>query len=435
MFKFVYTEIICNFNMFKFLKNIDKAGHKPQFGGLDILKYIGPGLLVTVGFIDPGNWASNLAAGAEFGYKLLWMVSFSTIMLIILQHNVAHLGIASGLCLSEAAAIHLKPRYSKLLLFSGMGASVSTSLAEILGGAIALNMLFHVPIRAGALLVLIFVIIMLFTNSYQKIEKWIIAFVSIIGLSFLYELSLVNIDWNSAISGWVTPSLPKGSMLIIMSVLGAVVMPHNLFLHSEVIQSRQWNLQDEKIIKKQLKLEFSDTLLAMIIGWAINSAMILLAATTFFQTKTPVSELQQASSLLKPLLGNNAAVIFAVALLFSGISSTITSGMAAGSIFAGMYKEPYDIKDNHSKLGVSISLILAFLIILLIKNPFSGLIISQMILSVQLPITIFSQVYLTSSEKVMGKYKNKTFTKIILYFFGTIVTVLNIALLISLFKF
>lgn len=421
--------------MFKFLKNIDKAGHKPQFGGLDILKYIGPGLLVTVGFIDPGNWASNLAAGAEFGYKLLWMVSFSTIMLIILQHNVAHLGIASGLCLSEAAAIHLKPRYSKLLLFSGMGASVSTSLAEILGGAIALNMLFHVPIRAGALLVLIFVIIMLFTNSYQKIEKWIIAFVSIIGLSFLYELSLVNIDWNSAISGWVTPSLPKGSMLIIMSVLGAVVMPHNLFLHSEVIQSRQWNLQDEKIIKKQLKLEFSDTLLAMIIGWAINSAMILLAATTFFQTKTPVSELQQASSLLKPLLGNNAAVIFAVALLFSGISSTITSGMAAGSIFAGMYKEPYDIKDNHSKLGVSISLILAFLIILLIKNPFSGLIISQMILSVQLPITIFSQVYLTSSEKVMGKYKNKTFTKIILYFFGTIVTVLNIALLISLFKF
>ncbi|MGC3977718.1 MAG: Nramp family divalent metal transporter [Paludibacteraceae bacterium] len=418
--------------MFKLFRNIDKKGYSAQFGGLDILKYIGPGLLVTVGFIDPGNWASNLAAGADFGYELLWMVTLSTIMLIVLQHNVAHLGIATGLCLSEAASIYLKPRYAKLLLVSGMGASVSTSLAEILGGAIALNMLFDIPIRAGALLVLIFVIIMLFTNSYHKIEKWIIAFVSIIGLSFLYELSLVNIDWNSAISGWVTPSFPKNSMLIIMSVLGAVVMPHNLFLHSEVIQSRQWNLQDEKIIKKQLKFEFFDTLLAMGVGWAINSAMIILAAATFFQTKTPVSQLQQAEKLLAPLLGGNASVIFAVALLFAGISSTITSGMAAGTIFAGMYKEPYDIKDNHSRTGVFISLVVAFLIILFISNPFNGLIISQMVLSIQLPITIFSQVYLTSSEKVMGKYKNRPTTKIILYLMGIIVTVLNIALLIGL---
>ena len=290
--------------MFKLFRNIDNKAHKPQFGGLDIFKYIGPGLLVTVGFIDPGNWASNLAAGADFGYALLWMVTLSTIMLIMLQHNVAHLGIATGLCLSEAATIHMKPRYSKLLLVSGMGASISTSLAEILGGAIALNMLFDIPIRAGALLVMIFVLIMLFTNSYKAIEKWIIAFVSIIGLSFLYELSLVNIDWNSAIAGWVTPSFPKGSMLVIMSVLGAVVMPHNLFLHSEVIQSRQWNRQDEKIIKKQLKYEFFDTLMSMLIGWAINSAMILLAAATFFQSKTPVSELQQANQLLAPLLGN-----------------------------------------------------------------------------------------------------------------------------------
>ncbi|NCB83628.1 MAG: divalent metal cation transporter [Bacteroidia bacterium] len=419
--------------MFGFLKSFDRKEHHPILGGLDIFKYIGPGLLVTVGFIDPGNWASNLAAGADFGYALLWMVTLSTIMLILLQHNVAHLGIATGLCLSEAATVHLKPRYSRLLLISGMGASVSTSLAEILGGAIALNMLFNVPIRAGALLVMIFVLIMLFTNSYKAIEKWIIAFVSIIGLSFLYELSLVNIDWNSALTGWVTPTFPKGSMLVIMSVLGAVVMPHNLFLHSEVIQSRQWNREDETVIKKQLKYEFFDTLMSMLIGWAINSAMILLAAATFFQNKVPVSELQQANELLTPLLGSNAAVIFAVALLFAGIASTVTSGMAAGTIFAGMYREPYDIKDNHSRLGVGISLVMAFLIILLISNPFKGLIISQMILSIQLPITIFSQVYLTSSEKVMGKYKNRTTTRIVLYGLGVLVTVLNLALVVSFF--
>jgi len=418
--------------MFNLLKNLDRKDYKAKYGGLEIFKYIGPGLLVTVGFIDPGNWASNLAAGANYGYALLWMVTLSTLMLILLQHNVAHLGIATGLCLSEAATTYLKPVYSKFLLSSAMLASISTSLAEILGGAIALNMLFNVPVRAGAILVTIFVLIMLYTNSYRKIEKWIIAFVSIIGLSFLYELSLVNVDWNSALAGWVTPSFPKGSMIVIMSVLGAVVMPHNLFLHSEIIQSRQWNRKDDKIIKKQLKYEFFDTLLSMLIGWAINSAMILLAATTFFASKTPVSELQQANQLLTPLLGNNAAIIFAVALLFAGIASTITSGMAAGSIFAGMYKEPYDIKDNHSRLGVAVSLVIALGIIFFISNPFKGLIYSQMFLSIQLPFTIFLQVYLTSSFKVMGKYKNSTFSKILLYALGGIVTLLNIALLISL---
>src|SRR5512145_1686515 len=141
--------------MFDFIKKIDAKGYRPRFGGEEIFKFIGPGLLVTVGFIDPGNWASNLAAGSDFGYSLLWMVTFSTFMLIILQHNVAHLGIASGLCLSEAASIHLKPRYSNLVLGSAMLASISTSLAEILGGAIALNMLFDIPIRAGAFMVLI----------------------------------------------------------------------------------------------------------------------------------------------------------------------------------------------------------------------------------------------------------------------------------------
>ena len=420
--------------LFKIFKNIDRKNYRPIYGGLEILKYLGPGLLVTVGFIDPGNWASNLAAGAQYGYALIWMITFSTIMLIFLQHNVAHLGIVTGLCLAEAISKYMKPVYSKFLLITAMGASVSTSLAEILGGSIALNMLFHILIPAGTILVTVFVLIMLFTNSYKAIEKWIIAFVSIIGLSFLCELSLVKVDWSQAAKGCVTPSFPEGSIIIIMSVLGAVVMPHNLFLHSEIIQSRQWNLENENVIKRQLKYEFLDTLVSMLIGWAINSAIILLAASTFYQTKTPVTELQQTHQLLTPLLGNNAAVVFAVALLFSGISSSITSGMAGGTIFSGMYQEPYDIKDNHSHLGVAFSLILAMIIIFLIGDPFKGLIISQMILSIQLPFTVFSQVYLTSSEKVMGKYKNDLFHKIILYLLGIIVTILNVLLFISFFK-
>ena len=419
--------------MSSFLKNIDNKDHRPTFGALKILKYIGPGLLVTVGFIDPGNWASNIAAGSEFGFTLLWIVTLSTIMLIILQHNVAHLGIATGLCLSEAASKYTKPWASRSILGTAMLASVSTSLAEILGGSIALQMLFGIPIAMGAILVVMFVAIMLFTNSYALIEKIIIAFVSIIGLSFLYELNLVKIDWLFVGIGWVTPSIPEGSIMIVMSVLGAVVMPHNLFLHSEIIQSRQWNLEDDTVIKKQLDYEFVDTLVSMLIGWAINSAMIILAAATFYSKAVHVGELQQAQSMLGPLLGNNAGVVFAIALLFAGMASTITSGMAGGSIFSGIFNEPYDIKDNHSRLGIALSLIIALLLIFVIGNPFKALIISQMILSIQLPFTIFLQIYLTSSQKVMGKYVNAKSTTVIMLLVGGIVTFLNILLFISFF--
>jgi manganese transport protein len=418
---------------FDFLKNIDRKDHKPGFGGLDIIKYIGAGLLVTVGFIDPGNWASNIAAGSGFGYQLLWMMTLSTVMLIILQHNVAHLGIATGLCLSEAATKYTPRFVSQSILLTAMVASVSTSLAEILGGAIALNMLFDIPVPAGAIMTSALVIILLFTNSYSKIEKFIILFVSIIGLSFLYELALVKIDWVQAGIGFIKPSIPEGSIIILMSVLGAVVMPHNLFLHSEIIQSRQWNLKDEKVIKKQLDYELFDTLFSMIVGFAINSAIILMAATTFHSNHIRVDELHQAQSILKPLLGNHAAVIFAVSLLFAGIASTVTSGMAGGSIFSGLFGEPFDIKDNHSRLGVLISLGFALMVIFFIGNPFKGLIISQMILGIQLPFTIFLQIYLTSSKKVMGKYRNKITTNVMLLVIGAVVTFLNIWLLFSVF--
>ena len=417
--------------MNQILKELKRKDHKRYLGGLDFFKYIGPGLLVTVGFIDPGNWASNFAVGSEFGYSLLWVVTLSTIMLIILQHNVAHLGIVTGLCLSEAATQYCPKWISRPILGSAVLASISTSLAEILGGAIALELLFNIPIVWGAVLTTIFVVIMLFSNSYKKIERAIIAFVSIIGLSFLYELFLVDIDWPLAVRSWVTPSIPQGSMLIIMSVLGAVVMPHNLFLHSEVIQSHEYHKGDESSMKKRLKYEFYDTLFSMLVGWAINSAMILLAAATFFKSGTPVEELQQAKSLLDPLLGNAAGIIFALALLMAGISSTITSGMAAGSIFAGIFGESYHIKDIHSRVGVLLSLGIALLIIFFIDNPFYGLIISQMILSVQLPFTVFLQVGLTSSKRVMGEYANSRWSTFVLYTIAIIVSVLNIMLLFS----
>lgn len=415
-------------------KELKRSDHPRVLGAIDIFKYIGPGLLVTVGFIDPGNWASNFAAGSDFGYSLLWVVTLSTIMLIILQHNVAHLGIVTGLCLSEAAVKYSPKWLGRPIIVSGFLASISTSLAEILGGAIALQMLFGISIPNGALLTTAAVLIMLFTNSYKRMEKAIIGFVSMIGLAFLYELILVDIPWETALKGAFIPSVPQGSLMIVMSVLGAVVMPHNLFLHSEIVQSREIYLKGEERIKKMLKYEFVDTLFSMIIGWAINSAMILLAASTFFAHGEHVSELAQAQAMLTPLLGNNAANIFAIALLLAGISSTITSGMAAGSIFAGLFSEAYNVKDAHSIIGIVLSLGIALLVIFFLGDPFKGLIVSQMVLSIQLPFTVFLQVSLTSSKRVMGRYVNRKSTTILLYFLAALVSGLNIWLLIELIK-
>lgn len=408
-----------------------KSIHVPDVRARELLRYLGPGILVTVGFIDPGNWAANIAAGADYGYLLLWMVTLSTVMLIVLQHNVAHLGIATGYCLSEAATIFLPKWLSRLVLLSAVGAAIATAVAEILGAAIALRILFDLPLLVGTVAAALTSGVLLLTSSYQRLEKWIVGFVSLIGFSFLLELSLANIDWLQAARGWVTPDIPPGAMPIVMSVLGAVVMPHNLFLHSEIIQSRQWNLEDEAMIQKQLKYEFFDTLFSMLLGWAINSAMILVAAATFYQAGLHVDTLEQAEQMLRPLLGNTASVIFALALLFAGFSSTSTAGMAAGSIFAGIFREPYNIKDVHTRWGVALTYFFAVLVIYFISDPFIGLVYSQIILSIQLPITIFLQIYLTSSHRVMGKYANKLRLKVILAVIGIIVSLLNIGLLID----
>ena len=377
----------------------------------EAFKFIGPGIIVTVGFIDPGNWAANLAAGASYGYELLWVVTLSTIMLILLQHNVAHLGIVRGQCLSECAYEFL-PRYVSRFVLSTAGiAAAATALAEFIGAAIALKMLFGIPLLIGSVLTAVICTVMLITNSYRKLERIIAGFVSLIALAYLVEVNMVNVDWAAAGIGWVDPKIPNESMLVILSILGAVIMPHNLFLHSEIIQSRQFNTQDPSIMKRQLRYEFLDTLFSMGIGWMINSAMILLAAAVFFTHGIEVTELEQAEELLRPLIGPAA-------------------GMAGASIFAGMFGESYDMKDFHTRLGLALTYIPALLLIVFVTDSFQALLISQMFLSLQLPITIFLQLYMTSSRKVMGQYANHTYTNVLLWGIGIVVTVMNIYLLI-----
>lgn len=401
------------------------TNHSGHHGGLDIFKWIGPGLLVTVGFIDPGNWASNMAAGSTFGYTLLWVVTLSTIMLIVLQHNVAHLGIVTGECLAESCSHHLRPWVARLVLGSALLATVATMMAEVLGGAIALNMLFGIPEKIGSVLTAAAALALLLTNSYGKVERIIIGFVSLIGLAFLVEIAMVRVDWPAAAVGWVVPAMPAGSSTIIVSVLGAVVMPHNLFLHSEVIQSQHYEGQGEEVVRERLDHEFVDTLFSMIVGWAINSAMVILAASTFFSQGIVIDDLSLAAATLEPMLGPAARVIFALALLFAGLSSSVTAGMAAGTISSGIANEPYDIHDRHSSLGVMGTFILAVVVIFFVTDPFQGLVWSQALLSLQLPITIFTQIWLTSSPAVMGKYANGPRLKALLIGIGVVVTILN----------
>ena len=397
----------------------------------EVFKFIGPGIIVTVGFIDPGNWAANLAAGASYGYELLWVVTLSTIMLILLQHNVAHLGIVRGQCLSECAYQFLPRWLSRFVLSTAGIAAAATALAEFIGAAIALKMLFCIPLVIGSILTAVICMVMLITNSYQKLERIIAGFVSLIALAYVIEVNMVNVDWAAAGIGWVNPSIPNESMLVILSILGAVIMPHNLFLHSEIIQSRQFNTQDPEIMQRQLRYEFLDTLLSMGIGWMINSAMIILAAAVFYAHGVGVTELEQAEELLKPLIGPAAGTIFALALLFAGFASSATAGMAGASIFAGMWGESYDMKDFHSRLGLFLTYVPALGLILFVTDSFQALLVSQMFLSLQLPITIFLQLFMTSSRRVMGQYTNRTFTNIILWGIGIVVTGMNIYLLMA----
>ncbi len=416
------------------LKEFWQNKEKPKISSyIDIFKSIGPGLLVAVGFVDPGNWASNIAAGSVYGYQLLWIVTLSTIMLIILQHNAAHLGIVTGKCLSEAATAYMNKPLKNFILATAMCAAISTGLAELLGGAIALQMLFGVPLRAGAAAMLLLTLYLQFSHSYKRVEKLIICFVGIIGAAFLIELGLVPVDWAAARQGWVVPVIPEGAMPVIMSVLGAVIMPHNLFLHSEVVQSQQFHLSGPVTIEKKLKTEYVDTIFSMIVGWAINSAIIFIAAIAFYDNGITVTDLSQAGTLLTPILGPLSAEIFGVALLFAGIAASLTSAMAGGCIFAGMLGEPYDSASRHTQLGTLLTMIPAFLIIFFISSPFEGLVWSQAFLSVQLPFTVFTQLYLTSSKRIMGKYVNRRYTKTMLWGIGILVTFFNLLLLRDMF--
>ncbi len=398
-----------------------------------VISYLGPGFFVTVGFIDPGNWATNIAAGAGFNYSLLWVVTLSTLVLILWQHMSAHLGIVTGKCLAEAIHEHITPVPRIIYGFTAMAAMVSTALAEILGAALGINLLFGFSVRAAAVIATVFVIGMIWFQRYQSLEKLIVAFVSLIGFAYLVELYIVKPNWGAAVYHTFIPSISSQSIIVAMGVLGAVVMPHNMYLHSEVIQNRNWKGASESETRRLLRFEFVDTLVAMLVGMAINCAMVIVAAAVFHRNGVYVDDLKQASDTLRPLAGNLASVIFGIALLFAGLSSSMTAGIAGGTTFSGYLGKQTALDSGWFRTGLVLTLLPALAIIMMIKNTFQALIISQVCLSVQLPLTMLPLLLLTQSRRVMGKYSNGRLESSLMIISGLVIVGLNVLLMIRLF--
>lgn len=290
-------------------------------------------------------------------------------MLIILQINSAKLGIVTGECLAEATTNQFPKYKSRIILATVFVAVIATLVAELLGSAIALNMLFRIPIKYGTLISAVVVMFFVLSNSYRKIERIIIGMVALIAFCFVFELFIVNIDVGEIIYSTLIPRIPTGAMLIVMGVMGAVIMPHNLFLHSEFVQSRKINRDDDKEIKKQLKYSKTDSLLAMSVGFVINAAILILAASTFYIAGVAVTNFAQTGVMLEPILGNLGSTVFAIALLLAGIASAITAVMAAGVVTSGMVKQSYNSTKRHTTIGMIICMIAAVGTIFLIKDP------------------------------------------------------------------
>ena len=389
------------------------------------LGYLGPGFFVTVGFIDPGNWATNVAAGSDHGYELLWIVVLATAILILWQHMSAHLGIVTGKCLAEAVREHIHPWATAVYGVTAMAAICATALAELLGAAIGLYILLRIPIPIGTGLAVLVTGVVVALQGYSRLEKVIVGFVSAIGLCYLAELGLVHADWGQAAYHMVVPQLDSGSVLIAIGVLGAVVMPHNMYLHSEVIQNRHWKGKSEPETRRLLRFEFFDTLVAMLIGLAINAAMIIVAAAVFHRHGTHIGNLIQASETLRPLAGDMASLLFGIGLLFAGISSSMTAALAGGTTFSGYLGKETRIESKWFRIGAAVTLIPAFLMILLVTDTFKALIVSQVCLSIQLPLTMLPLFLLTSSRRVMGVYANRWAENGLMVVTGLIILILN----------
>ena len=401
-----------------------------------ILAFAGPGYLVAVGYMDPGNWATDLAGGSQFGYTLLSVILISNLMAVLLQGLASKLGIVSGRDLAQACRDHYSPRVNFGLWVLCEIAIAACDLAEVIGTAIALNLLFGIPLAWGVGITALDVLIVLYLQNkgFRVLEALVIALVATVGLCFLFELIVSRPELDGVFRGFVpNPVILRDPemLYIAIGILGATVMPHNLYLHSSIVQTRKYDLSQEGK-REAVRFAFVDSTIALSFALFINAAILIVAAATFHRSgNTQVAEIQDAYQLLTPLLGVGAAsIVFALALLASGQNSTLTGTLAGQIVMEGFLN--IRIRPWLRRLITrAIAIVPAAIVAILYGESGTAklLVLSQVVLSLQLSFAVYPLVMFTSDREKMGEFANSTWLKVLAYLVAFVIAALNAWLL------
>jgi manganese transport protein len=397
--------------------------------------FFGPAYLVSVGYMDPGNWATDLAGGSRFGYALIWVLLMSNIMALLLQNLSARLGIVRGRDLAQANR-EVYPRFVNLALYVLAEIAIAAcDLAEVLGMAIGIQLLTGLPLVYGVAITVLDTFLLLFLQrlGMRKMEAFILGLIAVVGLSFLAEILMAKPNLGEIATGLI-PTLPgKDALYIASGIIGATVMPHNLYLHSALVQTRKIQRGDADI-KRALKLNFLDSAIALNLAFFVNAAILVLAATVFFKAgKTNVASIKEAYQLLQPMLGNQVAPkLFAIALIAAGQSSTITGTLAGQIVMEGYLR--LRINPMLRRLLTRLLAIIPAILVITIsgeQHVDELLVFSQVILSVQLGFAIIPLIHFVSDKKTMGRFSISLLVKIMAWTVAAVLVYLNIKLVIE----
>jgi manganese transport protein len=396
-------------------------------------RYFGPAFVASVAYIDPGNFASNFEGGARFGYSLLWVLLWANVMAILIQYLSAKLGIATGKTLPQNCRDYFTPKVNFGLWVAAELAALATDLAEFLGAALGFYLLFHIPLFIAALLTAVIVFLMLAVELYgfRRLEQLIMVFVFAIAGCYAFEMFIVKPEWGDVARGVLVPHISSDSIYVAVSMLGATVMPHVIYLHSALVQHRVKEDRRRRdhdhwlLTLTHLRYELFDVLAAMNGAWLINSAMIVMAAAVFFKSGTPFT-FDEAHLTLRPILPAVSATAFALALLFSGLSSSTVGTMAGQVIIEGFL----DIKFSVF-LRRLLTIIPSLVVIALKLNPLKILVLSQVALSFAIPFALVPLVMLTRSRAVMSDMVNSRRTTVAAWVVTGVIVALNLLLLIQ----
>lgn len=392
----------------------------------ELFKYLGPAFIVSVAYVDPGNFATNISGGSTFGYKLVWVILWSNLMAIFLQILSAKLGIATGKNLAEMCREVFSKKTNWFFYIVTTLAAIATTMAEFIGAVLGFYLLFGIPLNASVFLTVSVTFLIVYLQKYgQRVVEVVISLmVAVICVSYTIELFLAKPDWQLVAIHTIMPSLPNGeAVLIAAGMLGATVMPHVIYLHSQLVQHRNEGLSlNEK--KNHLRMEKIDVVIAMNIAFLVNAAMVIVSAAVFHNRGIAVDSIEQAHRSLEPLVGSLSASAFGAALLASGFSSSSVGAMAGETIMDGFVDLKMPIL-----LRRAITMAPGALVILAGVNPMNALIMSQVCLSFVLPVTIISLLIITNKKSLMGDFVNKKFTKIIGWIIAALIIGLNIALI------